>query len=180
MELQLFTERSLWTMAHGIALTGAAMMALSAAIFYLRTFNIENVGEEVARVQSRYVAWLSTFIAVMLWATVLVGTYVLFAPYRAVPPPDVADLGMYPKALLQAQPATAWLHSFAMETKEHVPWIAAMLATAVAFVSFRYRGQLLRDRSLKGATTWLLGICLVLVAYVALLGVFINKVAPLD
>lgn len=116
----------------------------------------------------------------MLWLTVLVGTYVIFAPYRAAAPEGATDLSMYPKVLLQSNPATAWLHSFAMETKEHVPWISAMLATAVAFVSVRYRSRMLSDTRLNKLATWLLAICLLLVAYAALLGVFVNKVAPLE
>ena len=31
----LFTDRSVWTMVHGIVLGGAALMGLSAALFYL-------------------------------------------------------------------------------------------------------------------------------------------------
>ena len=73
-----------------------------------------------------------------------------------------------------------WLQSFAMEIKEHVPWIAAMLATAVAFVSVRYRSKLLSDAQLRSMSTALLAICFVLVFFVALLGIFINKVAPLE
>lgn len=180
MDIHLFTERSLFTMAHGIVLAGAAMMALSAALFSLRTIHAGNVAEHAAGTLSRHVAWLTIIISVMLWSTVLVGTYVIFPPYRAVPPEGLADLSMYPKAFVQASPATDWLHSFAMETKEHVPWITAMLATAVAHVSVHYRGQLLRDASLNRMATWLIGVCLVLVSYVALLGVFVNKVAPLD
>ena len=64
--------------------------------------------------------------------------------------------------------------------RKHVPWIAAMLATAVAFVGVRYRSTLLRDAQLRGMTTALLAICFLLVSFVALLGVFINKVAPLE
>jgi hypothetical protein len=67
-----------------------------------------------------------------------------------------------------------------MEIKEHVPWIAAMLATAVAFVAVRYRAQLLRDGALRRVATTLLAICFLLVSFVSLLGVFINKVAPLE
>jgi hypothetical protein len=180
MEIHLFTERSLWTMMHGIVLSGAALMALSAALFSLYTIRAGNASEAVAQIQARHLVWLTIFISVMLWLTVLVGTYIVFPPYRATPPEGLADLRMYPRALLRSDPTTAWLHSFAMETKEHVPWIAAMLATAVAFVSVRYRSRLLSDPQLNKMATWLLAICLLLVSYVALLGVFVNKVAPLE
>lgn len=180
MEINLFTERSLWTMGHGIVLSGAAMMALSAGLFALYTIRAGNASETVAQIQSRYLVGLTVFTAVMLWLTVLVGTYVVFPPYRAVPPEGVTDLRMYPKSLLQSNPATAWLHSFAMETKEHVPWISAMLATAVAFVSVRYKSRMLSDARLNKLATLLIAICLGLVAFAALLGVFVNKVAPLE
>lgn len=180
MEVNLFTERSIWTMIHGIVLSGGALMALSAALFSLRTIHAGNATESVALIQSRYLVWLTTFISVMLWLTIIVGTYITFPPYRAVPPEGLLDLRAYPKSLIQANPSTAWLHSFAMETKEHIPWISAMLATAVTFVSVKYRSQLLRDAWLNRTATTMLGICLVLVSIIALLGVFINKVAPLD
>jgi hypothetical protein len=112
--------------------------------------------------------------------TVVVGTYVNFPPYRATPPEGLSDLSQFPRSLIQSNPQTVWLHSFAMEIKEHVPWIAAMLATAVAFVAARYRSQLLSDAHIRRSAQLLLAICFILVAAVSLLGVFINKVAPLE
>jgi heme A synthase len=118
--------------------------------------------------------------AALLWITVLLGTYIVFPPYRAAPPEGATDLGDYPRSLLLAEPETAWLHSFGMEIKEHVPWIAAMLATAVAFVAVRYGGHLARDPSVRRAVMTWLAIALALVSVVALLGVFVNKVAPVQ
>jgi hypothetical protein len=79
-----------------------------------------------------------------------------------------------------SSPDTRWLHAFGMEIKEHVPWIAAMLATAVAFVATRYRTTVLADRSLRRVSTTLLLLAFGLVSFVALLGVFVNKIAPLE
>jgi F0F1-type ATP synthase membrane subunit c/vacuolar-type H+-ATPase subunit K len=67
-----------------------------------------------------------------------------------------------------------------MEIKEHVPWIAAMLATAAAFVVVRYGGDLTRDPSVRRTVMGWLAISLVLVSAAALLGVFVNKVAPVQ
>ena len=180
MDSTLFTDRSIWTMIHGIALGGGALMGLSAALFSLSAMRTADASVIAAQNQSRYLAWLTVFVAVVLWLTVLVGTYVNFPPYRATPPAGLTDLSQYPKSLIQSNPATVWLHAFAMEIKEHVPWIAAMLATAVAFVGVRYRSKLLSDVQLRSMATTLLVICFVLVSFVALLGVFINKVAPLE
>ena len=180
METNLFTDRSLWTMMHGIVLSGAALMALTAAIFSLRMLYAGKASNTVTKIQSRYMVSLIVFMATMLWLTVIVGTYVTFPPYRAVPPEGLTDLSMYPKAMLQANAGSIWLHSFAMETKEHVPWIASILATAEAFISVRYRSLMISDDKLNKLAIWILGICLLLVSYAALLGVFVNKIAPLD
>lgn len=55
-----------------------------------------------------------------------------------------------------------------MEIKEHVPWITAMLTTAVAFVATRYWAKVLTDARLNGMATTLVAIA------------FVNKVAPLE
>jgi hypothetical protein len=176
----LFTNRSLWTMLHGIVLGGGALVALFAVVFSLRAMRPDTAPDAVPEAQARYLVRLTVFTAVLLWLTVLVGTYITFPPYRAPPPEGVTDLGQHPRSLILSSPGTAWLHAFAMEVKEHVPWIAAMLSTAVAFIGVRYRSRVLSDAQLNGMATTLSAISFVLVSFVALLGVFINKVAPLE
>lgn len=180
MDTQLFSERSIWTMIHGIVLGGAALMALFAALFALRAMRTQGASDAASHDRSRYLVWLTVFAAVMLWLTVLIGTYIIFPPYRATPPQGVTDLRQYPRSLIQSSPDTAWLHSFAMEIKEHMPWIAAMLSSAAAFIAARYRSRLLSDAQMNNMVTAILAICFVLVSFVAILGVFINKVAPLE
>lgn len=180
MDTMLFTDRSIWTMIHGIALGGGALLGLSAALFSLRAMRAGETSDAGRHDQARHLAWLTVSVAVVLWLTVLVGTYITFPAYRATPPEGLADLSQYPRALLHSKPGTVWLHAFGMEIKEHVPWIAAMLATAVAFVAVRYRSRLLSDGQLRGMATALVAICFLLVSFVALLGVFVNKVAPLE
>ena len=175
----LFSDRSIWTMVHGIVLGGAALMGLAAALFHLYAART-SYGPQASPTASRALAALSVSTAVMMWLTVLVGTYIIFPPYRATPPPGVTDLSHFPRSLIQASSDTAWLHSFAMESKEHMPWIASMLATAVAFVTVRYRSKVLYDASLHNMATILLAICFALVSFVSLMGVFVNKVAPLQ
>ncbi|MEX2283431.1 MAG: hypothetical protein WEE89_13190 [Gemmatimonadota bacterium] len=36
MDTRLFSDRSIWTMIHGVVLGGGALMALAAALFSLR------------------------------------------------------------------------------------------------------------------------------------------------
>lgn len=175
----LFSERSIWTMVHGIGLGGAALLGLAAALFYL--YAARPADQEVTReTEPRAFAALTVFTAVMLWATVIIGTYIIFPPYRVTPPAGTTGLSEFPRALVLANPGTAWLHAFAMEIKEHLPWIAAMLTSAVAFMAVRYRGATLRHPSLRRMAFSLLAISFAIVAFVSLLGVFVNKVAPLD
>lgn len=176
----LFSDRSLLTMVHGIALSGAAMMALAAALFSLYAFSPAAPSGQASERTSRSVAHLTAIAALVLWLVVISGAYVIFPAYRAAPPAGATDLVAYPRAMILANPDTAWLHSFAMEIKEHVPWIAAMLATAVAFLGVRYRSRLLSDAELRRPAMLFLAICLALVSAVGLLGVFVNKVAPLQ
>jgi hypothetical protein len=77
----LFTDRSLSAMVHGIALGGAALTGLAAAMFYLYAARTT----VPTPASSRALAWLTAFTAVMLWLAVLAGTYVVFPPYRATP-----------------------------------------------------------------------------------------------
>jgi hypothetical protein len=180
MDTLLFSERSIWTMIHGMALGGGALLGLSAALFSVRAMATADAAGAGAERQARSLAWLTVLVAVLLWLTVLAGTYITFPPYRATPPEGLADLRQFPRSLIQSNPGTVWLHSFAMEIKEHVPWITAMLGTAVAFVAVRYRARLLGDAPLRSMTTALLAICFLLVSFAAVLGVLINKVAPLQ
>ena len=175
----LFSERSIWTMVHGIGLGGGALIGLAAALFYL--YAARSSDGVAAPPGSGALAGATVLSAVLLWLTVIVGTYVIFPPYRATPPAGVTtDLSEFPRALVLASPSTAWLHAFAMESKEHMPWIASMLTTAVAFVAVRYRSRVLQNSSVRNLSMALLAISFALVAFVSLMGVFVNKVAPLD
>ncbi len=153
-------------------------MLLVTALFSLRAMTAPEGTIPPPR-QSNALASLTAAAAVLLWMSVLGGTYIVFPMYRATPPEGIASLAEYPRALLMSGADTRWLHTFGMEIKEHMPWIAAMLVTAAAFVVRRHRTTLLADASLRRVAGSLLAIAVVLVSFVALLGVFVNKVAPL-
>jgi hypothetical protein len=174
----LFSDRSIWTMIHGIGLGGGALIGLAAALFYL--YAARPSDSSVAPPGSGALAGATVLSAALLWLTVFAGTYIVFPPYRATPPAGLTDLSQFPRALVLSSPSTAWLHSFAMEIKEHMPWIASMLATAAAFVAVRYRSSVLQNPSMRSMLIILLAISFTMVAFVSLLGVFVNKVAPLD
>jgi hypothetical protein len=175
----LFSDRSVLTMVHGLVLSGGAMMAMAAMLFALRAMAAPNESAALRR-SSGALAWLSVCTTVLLWLSVLMGTYRVFPLYRATPPEGFVSLAVYPRALLMASDQTRWLHAFGMEIKEHMPWIAAMATTAVAFLTVRYRASLLADAVLRRAAFTLTAVAFAIVAFTALLGVFVNKVAPLQ
>ena len=174
----LFSDRSLWTMLHGLVLSGGSLALLVTALFSLRAMAAPE-GAIVPARQATAFTWLLIAAAALLWMAVIGGVYIVFPMYRATPPEGVASFAAYPRALLMSNPDTHWLHSFAMEIKEHMPWIAAMVVTAAAFVARHHRETLLADASLRRVTGALLTAAVLLVSFVALLGVFVNKVAPL-
>jgi hypothetical protein len=176
----LFSDRSVWTIVHGIFLGGGGLLALSAALFALYLMRPGRHDGLSLPDRSRPIALLTGLTAAMLWLATLVGTYLVFPPYRATPPEGATDLASFPRAMILADPSTAWLHRFAMETKEHLPFIASILATAVAFVAWRYGKRLVEDAALRRIGSALLAVAFILVAYISLLGVFVNKVAPLE
>ena len=179
--MQLFSGPSIWTMLHGIVLGGGALVALFAALFALYTTRPSRsaAGTQVPG-SSRPLTLLLVAAAAALWLTVLGGTYIVFPIYRATPPEGVTALVAYPRAFVLSDPSTAWLHSFGMEIKEHIPWMVAMITTGVAYVAARARERLWRDVDLHATVMVLVGLCLALVSIASLLGVFVNKVAPVQ
>jgi len=144
-------------MLHGIALGGGALIALAATLFGLLILKSESDVVDPAG-RRTWVSGLASISSVFVWLTVIGGTYIVFPPYRATPPEGVAELAAYPRSMLLANSDTAWLHGIAMEMKEHVPWIAAMLTTAAAFITSRYRAAVFRESLERRLALTLLGL----------------------
>lgn len=171
------TVREIWGVIHGMGLGALFLLAFAgglAGLWSLRPelVTAEGVKERLARL--RVGTWL---MAVVAWLTVLTGTYVVYPWYRARPP-EGADLTLYPRSLLLSDPSTAGWHKFGMEWKEHVAWIAPILATAVAYVVTRYGDQLVHHSRLRRLLMWLFTASFAAAAVAGLFGAFITKVAP--
>jgi hypothetical protein len=81
------------------------------------------------------------------------------------------------KAVLLASSRTAGWHTIGMEWKEHVGWIAPILATAAAFIA-AYYGSELSMRPWTRKLTWMLLIGAFASSVLAgLLGIFIGRAA---
>lgn len=172
------SSREWWTVIHGMGL-GAIFLLLFAGtavlLWGLRSGWVTAAGIEANRRLMTFGAWL---MAVVCWLTVIVGTYLPYTWYRAKAPAG-ADLAMYPRNFLLANPDLAFLHKFGMEWKEHVAWLAPILATAVAYVICRYGAKLADEGKIRGAMLTLLTISFATAAVAGLLGAFINKAAPI-
>ncbi|MFE9446140.1 hypothetical protein ACFYO2_46230 [Streptomyces sp. NPDC006602] len=121
--------------------------------------------------------WSTAGLAVVAWATVISGTWLVYPDYRAEPEPG-AGLVDYPKASLMADPATEVWHHFGMEWKEHVGWIVPFIATAVAYLAIRHRDLLEKDKRVRRVTTVLFTLAFLISVVAAGLGSVINAVAP--
>lgn len=117
--------------------------------------------------------------ALVAWATVITGTWLVYPGYRASPS-TAAGLAAHPKYWLVADHSTAFWHRFAMEWKEHVGWLVPFLATAVVFIVLRHRSTLAEDPRLRRVTAGLFGLAVAGSAIAAWLGAMINKAAPND
>jgi hypothetical protein len=155
-------------------------MGLAAVLFALLVLRGANGRPDATPRQIRLLTVLLGSSAAALWLAVLAGTYAVFPLYRATPPDGAVDLAAYPRAWLLASASTAWLHDVAMEIKEHVPWIAAMLVTSAAFVVGRDAPRVLREPPMYRAVAALLAIGFTLSAWAGLLGILVNKIAPLE
>jgi len=174
------TVRGLWTLIHGMGFGALYLLACSGALVELYRSTISSVSQESTRGQQRFLNVYLITMAVLAWAAVLSGAYVIYPWYRAVPPPGTTGLAMYPQRILMSSAATIGWHTLGMEWKEHVAWFAPMSITTAAFVVIRYGRDLRNHPQLRTAV-----ICFTLVSFLAagiagIFGALINKQAPVQ
>jgi len=174
------TARGLWTLIHGMGFGALYLLACSGALVELYRFTNSSAASEPTLGQQRFLNIYLITMAVLAWAAVLSGAYLIYPWYRAVPPPGTASLAMYPQRMLMSNPATTGWHSLGMEWKEHVAWFAPMSITMAAFVVIRYGRDLRNHRQLRATV-----ICFTLVSFLAagiagIFGALINKQAPVQ
>ena len=158
------TTRTFWLVAH----LGVSALLLH-AIFevFMGLFR----GFDVRRVKYGVIV-----LTVAAWITVIVGTWFVYPGYRATPPAG-ADLMGFPQQYLLKNNLAFW-HDFGMEWKEHVGWIVPMIATAVAFIVYRYADRLKTDDTLRKMVSGLIIASFGAASVSGVLGVMINKIAP--
>jgi len=172
------TAREVWAVIHGMMLGSLFLLAYAGGLAELINLGSEWATEAgIAKRVRRLIAgtWV---MAIVAWLTVITGTWIVYPWYRAALPPG-ADLNLYPKALLVSKATTAGWHNFGMEWKEHVAWLAPILATGVAYMVTRYGARLAKDAQVRRAVIVLFSVAFFAAAVAGLFGAFINKAAPI-
>jgi hypothetical protein len=167
------TSREFWALVHGILLGGAFLLAFSGGLAGFYSLRPELVTEAGVGERIRRLRIGTGAMAVLTWLTVIVGTWIVYPWYREATPSS-------PKSKLLANPDTKDWHDFAMEWKEHIAWIAPMLATAAAFMVFDYRADLIRNVLARRIAMGLFIGAFAVAVVAGLLGALITKKAPVS
>jgi len=173
------TERALWTLIHGMGFGALYLLACSGGLVGLYQLTASPAPESTPS-RERFVRTYLLIMVMLAWASVLIGTYVVYPWYRAAPPPGTTDLSMFPQRLLMSSPATIGWHSLGMEWKEHVAWFVPISITMVAFVFIRYGRHLGNHRQLRAAVLVFAAASFVAAGVAGFFGAMINKYAPVQ
>jgi hypothetical protein len=173
-------EREAWTVIHGMGLGALFLLAFAGGFAGLwslksRYLTADGIAERTPRLLIG--GWV---MAIVAWLTVFIGTWIVYPWYRARPPDGTVDLAGYPRYFLLDDPALSALHTFGMEWKEHVAWLAPMLATSVAFVILYYGSQLVRRAELRWPLITGLTLAFAAAGVAGLFGALITKAAPIN
>jgi len=173
------SAREAWTVLHGMLFGAGFLVAFTgglAGLYSLRPEWVTVQGIKERMVRLKVGLWA---MAVLAWATVISGSFIVYPWYRAAPPEGTTDLTAYPRYLLLADPSQAQWHKLGMEWKEHVGWLAPIAATVVAF-AVTYYGPTLAERVGERRALIIFYILAFTAAAIAgTFGAFINKVAPI-
>jgi hypothetical protein len=166
------TDREWWAAIHGMILGAVFLLAFAgglAELWSLREGELTEAG--IAR-RTRRVEIGTWAMALAAWLTVMTGSYIVYPWYRADPGGAKFDL--------LADPNTANWHEFGMEWKEHIAWIAPLLATAVAFTVTYYGTSLIKHQGVRRSLMAFFTAAFVIAAIAGALGAFITKAAPVS
>jgi hypothetical protein len=162
------TTREFWALVHGFLLGGLFIVAFAGGFAGLFSLRPELVTAEGARERMRRLTVGLVTMATVAWLTVITGTWIVYPWYRE----DTPDSA---RSRLLENPDTENWHEFGMEWKEHVAWIAPMLATVAAFIVIYYRSDLLRNRTARLVAITLFSTAFVIAAIAGILGGLITK-----
>ena len=170
------SARDAITVLHGVGFGAFLLLGFSGVMVILLSSSV--AGHPWTPKERRLGGYYLGGMAVLAWAAVLVGAYVIYPWYRAIAPVGTVDLGGYPQRLLMSDPTTTGWHDIGMEWKEHIAWFAPITMTALTYLFVKYGPQLPRFRGLRNAMLGLAVIAFVSTAVAGLFGAMLNKYAP--
>jgi len=172
------TLRALASEVHGMLFGGFFVMAIFGVVVELfRSSHARQPSELTARGYSLERLYLIGT-AGLGWAAVLLGAYIVYPWYRAIPPAGVANLAGYPQHLLMASPATYDWHGLGMEWKEHISWLAPIAMTMVAYVLTKHRLAMKKYPQIRSAVLVFALVALVSASVAGIFGAMIDNHAP--
>lgn len=186
-------SRETWTVIHGLILGTLFLLAFAgglAGLWSLRPGLLTAAGIRERMTRLYIGAWAMALVA---WATVISGTWIVYPWYRVKLAPVGDDLyagcagatiptdTCSPRDFLKSDVSgdTQWWHSFGMEWKEHISWAAPILATAAAFLIYYYGARLIGRPWLRAAVIVMFVAAFAAAAIGGVFGAFLNKIAPI-
>jgi hypothetical protein len=166
------SEREIVALVHGLLIGGPFLLAFAGGLVALDGLRAEYLTPEGIALNVRRLRLGTSVMAVMAWAIVFVGAWVLLPWYRE----DTPDS---PRAILLSDPGTKNWHEFADVWKTHVAFMSPILATAAAALVAYYGPRLARDRSLRTLVLALFLGAFAVASIAALIGSLVTRAAPL-
>ena len=184
------TNRETWTLIHGMIFGSLFLLAYAGGLAGLWSLRPELVTAEGVRERVRRLMIGTTAMAIFAWATVATGTWIVYPWYREKLAGDdlsgcqglqAPSTACSPKDFLTSNVSgdTSDWHEFGMEWKEHVAWLAPILATVAAYLVIYYRGELATNNRMRKLIIVTLTLSFAAAGIAGLLGALITKTAPI-
>jgi hypothetical protein len=166
------TNREIWALVHGLLIGGPFLLAFTGGLVALVGLRSEYLTTEGIRDRVAQLRIGVCVMAVMAWAIVFIGIWVLLPWYREDTPES-------PRSILLSDPRTRQWHEFADVWKTHVAFMAPILATAAAALVVYYGRALAHDRVVRNIVLALLLGAFAVASLAALLGSLVTRAAPI-
>ncbi len=167
-----FTTHGWWATLHGAVLGGTYLVLLTLALATVP--QLSPAGGLTDHGVEQRIRWLIRGGAIMIfiaWVTVFLATIWVDAWFHL-------QSTTSPEALLQARPSLTWWDEWAIEWKERIGWVSAILATTGWYVIVYDRKVLSRSSKVRMGALVLLGLALLFGGLAALIGMLLAKLVP--
>lgn len=166
------TNREIWALVHGLLIGGPFLLAFTGGLVALAGLRSDYLTAEGIRARVAQLRIGVCVMAVMAWATVLIGIWVLLPWYREDTPGS-------PRSILLSDPGTRQWHEFADVWKTHVALMAPILATTAAALVVYYGRTVAHDRVVRNLVVSLFLGAFAVASVAALLGSLVTRAAPI-